>query len=100
MRDQLERVRDRGETGAALWASESIIYGRWGYGMAMQTDAVSIDTRHSRFQSQVATGGNMRIVSVDEAARIFPGVWERATSRWPGFLTRKPEFLHRTLRFS
>ena len=98
-RDQLERVRDRGEIGAALWASESIIYGRWGYGMAMQTDAVSIDTRHSRFQNQVTTGGNMRIVNVDEAARIFPSVWERATSRWPGFMTRKPEFLYRTLRF-
>ena len=97
-RDQLQRVRDRGETGAALWASESIIYGRWGYGMAMQTDAVSIDTRHSRFQNQVSTGGNMRIVDVDEAARTFPGVWERATSRWPGFMTRKPEFLYRTLR--
>ena len=37
MRDQLERIRDRGEIGAALWASESIIYGRWGYGMAVQT---------------------------------------------------------------
>ena len=29
----------------------------------------------------------------------FPGVWERATSMWPGFMTRKPEFLYRTLRF-
>ena len=53
MRDQLERIRDRGETGAALWSSESIIYGRWGYGMAVQHDAVRIDTRHSRFEHQV-----------------------------------------------
>ena len=98
-RDQLERVRDRGEIGAALWASESIIYGRWGYGMAMQTDAVSIDTRHSRFQNQVTPSGSMRIVAIDEARRIFPGVWERATPRWPGFMARKPEFLYRTLRF-
>ncbi len=97
MRDQLERVRDRGEPAAALWASESVIYGRWGYGMAMQTEAVSIDTRHSRFQNQVTPRGNMRIVTVDEAMGIFPGVWERATPRWPGFMTRKPEFLNRTL---
>ena len=98
MRDQLERVRDRGETGAALWASESIIYGRWGYGMAVQHDAVTIDTRHSRFEHQVTPHGNMRIVSIDEARRIFPRVWERATPRWPGFMVRKPEFLYRTLR--
>ncbi len=98
MRDQLERIRDRGETGAALWASESIIYGRWGYGMAVQTDAVTIDSRHSRFEHQVTPHGNMRMVGIDEARRIFPGVWERATPRWPGFMSRKPEFLYRTLR--
>ncbi len=98
MRDQLERVRDRGETGAALWASESIIYGRWGYGIAIQQDAISIDTRHSRFEHGVTPRGNMRIVSIDEARRIFPDVWERATPRWPGFIARKPEFLYRTLR--
>ena len=98
MRDQLERVRDRGEPGAALWASESIIYGRWGYGMAVQHDSVSIDTRHSRFQSQVTPRGDMRIVSIDEARGIFPGVWERAMPKWPGFMSRKPEFLYRTLR--
>ena len=98
MRDQLERIRDRGETGAALWSSESIIYGRWGYGMAVQHDAVSIDTRHSRFEHQVKPRGNMRMVDIDEGRRIFPGVWERATPRWPGFMARKPEFLYRTLR--
>ena len=98
VRDQLERIRDRGETGAALWASESIIYGRWGYGMAIQHDAVSIDTRHSRFEHHVTPRGNMRMVNIDEARRIFPGVWERATPKWPGFIARKPEFLYRTLR--
>ena len=98
MRDQLERIRDRGETGAALWSSESIIYGRWGYGMAVQHDAVTIDTRHSRFEHQVTPRGKMRMVNIDEGRRIFPGVWERATPRWPGFMARKPEFLYRTLR--
>lgn len=100
VRDQLERIRDRGETAATLWASESIIYGRWGYGMAMQSDAVSIDTRHSRFQKQVRAGGAVRMVNVDEAMRLFPEIWKRAMPRWPGFLTRKPEFFNRSLRHS
>ena len=34
MRTQLEDIRDRGEPIAALWASEEMIYGRFGYGMA------------------------------------------------------------------
>src|SRR5271155_6184664 len=35
MRRQLADVRDRGEPLAALWASESVIYPRFGYGRAM-----------------------------------------------------------------
>lgn len=34
MRRQLADVRDRGEPLAALWASESVIYSRYGYGCA------------------------------------------------------------------
>ena len=34
MRAQLEDVRDRGEPIAALWASEEVIYRRFGYGLA------------------------------------------------------------------
>ena len=34
MRRQLADVRDRGEPLAILWASEAVIYGRYGYGRA------------------------------------------------------------------
>ena len=34
MRFQLDDFRRRGEPLAALWASESVIYGRFGYGIA------------------------------------------------------------------
>src|SRR6266516_5759067 len=34
MRSQLADVRDRGEPLAILWASEAVIYGRYGYGRA------------------------------------------------------------------
>src|SRR5260370_6934041 len=35
MRRQLADIRDRGEPLAVLWASESVIYSRYGYGRAM-----------------------------------------------------------------
>ena len=53
MRRQLDDVRDRGEPLAALWASESLIYGRFGYGLAAQSHRVSIDRRHTDFVSAV-----------------------------------------------
>src|SRR3954471_14018286 len=34
MRRQLEDLRERGDSVAALWASEGAIYGRFGYGIA------------------------------------------------------------------
>src|SRR5437899_11827650 len=34
MRAQLDDVRERGESIAVLWASEDMIYGRFGYGTA------------------------------------------------------------------
>ncbi len=98
VRDQLERVRDRGETAAALWASESIIYGRWGYGMAIQHEMAAIDTRHTRFAYQPQASGRIRFVDADEAMSIFPGIWERARPQWPGFMTRKTSFWERNIR--
>ncbi|MBI4307022.1 MAG: GNAT family N-acetyltransferase, partial [Chloroflexi bacterium] len=43
MRRQLSDIRERGEPLAALWASESIIYGRFGYGVGTYSERWSID---------------------------------------------------------
>ena len=42
MRAQLEDIRERGEPIAALWASEEVIYGRFGYGMASIAGEVAL----------------------------------------------------------
>ena len=44
MRTQLEDVRERGEPIAALWASEEVIYRRFGYGFASLRRARSSST--------------------------------------------------------
>src|SRR5260370_35859451 len=43
MRRQLADVRERGEPLAILTASESVIYGRFGYGLATSVARLSID---------------------------------------------------------
>ena len=49
MRRQLDDIRARGEFVAALYASESLIYGRYGYGRASSELFFQIDTHKSAF---------------------------------------------------
>ena len=49
MASMLEDARDRGEMIAALLASESVIYGRFGFGLATTAQRTRINTRESRF---------------------------------------------------
>ena len=47
MRAQLDQIRERGEPLAALTASESLIYGRFGFGVATWAHRWKIDRRHT-----------------------------------------------------
>ncbi len=47
MRAQLEDIRDRGEPLAALWASEEVIYRRFGYGLASLSGEMSLPSGYA-----------------------------------------------------
>ncbi len=49
IRRQLSDVRERGEPVAILWASESSIYGRFGYGLAAMDGAIEVPTERTSF---------------------------------------------------
>ena len=49
MRRQLDDMHDRGETLAALWASEAAIYGRFGYGRASRQAKFTIRRSEGAF---------------------------------------------------
>lgn len=85
---QLHDIRERGEPGAVLWASESPIYGRFGYGLAMQHEKLSIDRRYAQFAHAPPAPGRVRWVTEKEARKIFPKVWDQARSRRPGMMAR------------
>ncbi len=85
MRRQLNDIRDRGEPLAALWASESVIYGRFGYGLAAQSDRVSIDRRHTEFVRQVPDApGEVRFVDSDAALERWPFLYDGLRETRPG----------------
>ena len=92
MRRQLEDVRERGEPIAILWASESPIYGRFGYGVA--TVETNIDAERSAFGLRDDPGprGSVRLVTYEEVTELFPPVHERVRAERPGLLARTPDW--------
>lgn len=87
MRAHLDEIRGRGEPLAGLWASESSIYGRFGYGRAVESCKVAIDARHVRFRGEPPPG---RVALVDPSPARAPlaAVYDRARPRRPGMFTR------------
>jgi predicted acetyltransferase len=89
MRRQLDDFRDREEPLAILLASESIIYGRYGYGLATTQVDYEIERRYAGFRSEIDVPGTMSIVEKDRARELLPPLYERIRPCWPGFLDRR-----------
>lgn len=88
MSRQLRDIHGRGESLAALHASESVIYGRFGYGLGSQKTSWTIDRAHTAFASAVGATGRIRLLEIGEAKRLMPGVYERVRPERPGMLAR------------
>ena len=88
MKRQLEDLRDRGEPLAILYASEPLIYGRFGYGVA--APSVSMDGETARFSYRDDPGptGAVRIVDAAEALQLLPEVYDMVRRDVPGFVAR------------
>lgn len=90
MRREFEDAPARGEPLTILYASESIIYGRFGYGMATQTVNFRLDTRHGRLARSPEISGRVRLVDKEAAREIFPDIYERVRATRPGGLAMLP----------
>jgi predicted acetyltransferase len=88
MKQQLEDLRGRGEPLAILYASEPLIYGRFGYGVA--APSVSMDGETARFSYRDDPGptGAVRIVDAAEALQLLPEVYDSVRRGVPGFVAR------------
>ena len=90
MKRLLRQERDKGQPLASLWASESIIYGRYGFGMAIQHEAYKIDTRKAALRDVLEIPGKIRFVDTDDALKVVPDAWEAAVNNHVG-IPRKDE---------
>ena len=93
MRAQLDDVRERGESIAALFASEETIYGRYGYGLASLRHQVTLPRAWASMRADAPPRmGAVRLIDQDDAARVLPRVYERVRRTTPGFLSRSKDW--------
>ena len=90
MRRQLADVADRGEPLAVLWASESVIYSRYGYGPAMwQADFTLYRGEGTLAKTAPADAGlRLRLVDPEPALPELGKVYETVLPSRPGFIAR------------
>lgn len=84
---QLEDAHQRGEPLAALYASEAVIYGRFGYGVATYGADVEITRARSSFGRQAPAEGRVTLVDKVVGVHLLDQVWNRAQPAQPGMLT-------------
>ena len=90
MRAQLDDCRRRGEPLAALWASEDVIYGRFGYGLASLTGEIAIPRDRSRYAAPFEPFGATRLVPRGEAEKLVAPIWE-TVAKPPALFSRSSD---------
>jgi predicted acetyltransferase len=88
MRHLLEDAENRGEAISALWAAESIIYGRYGYGVASECCELTLERSHAALADPRPPEGRLRQVADAEAREIIPAAYPRTTAGVPGTIAR------------
>lgn len=86
MRDHLEDTAARGEALAGLWASETPIYGRFGFGQATSRDRV--DAPKGALSIPAAGDGIVRFVEPADVAGVFAPIFDEVRATRSGMLAR------------
>jgi predicted acetyltransferase len=103
MRQQLKDIAERGEAIAALFASETPIYGRYGYGRASWHLTLSLARGHGALAAEVPADPGLRLRIAEpgavhaEMGKVYelamaerPGLYAR-TEAWWDRLTHEPD---------
>lgn len=88
MRRLLIEGRDAGYPIAGLWASESNIYGRFGFGIAGETVLAKIDVRDASFRTMPKVTGEIHFADVATMEKVAPVVWNRTAEKTIGMMLR------------
>lgn len=86
MRRLLKKGRDAGKHTAGLWASESHIYGRFGFGISGGGNIAKIDTRDARFRITPPVTGEVRFADRSKMRTVAPAIWKKTAAVTPGMM--------------
>jgi predicted acetyltransferase len=84
----LSDVEDRGEPLAGLWASETSIYGRFGYGPSTYRQRALIEAKSIEFRPMTGNEPVVRFLDPSEVEPVIRSLYEMARPMRPGMLTR------------
>jgi predicted acetyltransferase len=84
-------AREHGEAIAGLEASESVIYGKFGYGLAADLVEYSIDSRSSAF-AVPSPPIDLSLIDKDEAVQVLPAIFERQRRTRAAEVNRSPAY--------
>ena len=88
MHHQINDIYERGEPLAALFATESIIYGRFGYGIGSVYERWTIDRPHNGYNRRSAAPGRIAFIDPIDIVEDLPDIFRRATLGRPGVFQR------------
>jgi predicted acetyltransferase len=92
MRAQLEAIHERGEPLAVLWASEGVIYERFGYGIATYRLGMEIERSRAALRGEQPARGSFRFVAPDDALATLAPIYERYLPLRNGAFTRSDAY--------
>ncbi|MCH7668222.1 MAG: GNAT family N-acetyltransferase [Acidobacteria bacterium] len=92
MQGLFEDAADASEPLALLWATEGGIYGRFGFGPAVETVRQRIDSSRTTLVAADQPLGAVRIVDRDEAVRVFATIHAEVAGLRHGTLHRSDPF--------
>ncbi|WUI02020.1 GNAT family N-acetyltransferase [Spirillospora sp. NBC_00431] len=81
-----------GRPVAALWASQGLIYGRYGFGLATRAISMEIDTTRPLDLRTTPDPAPLRLLDLASAPEVLDPIYTRALSARPGGLLRDPEW--------
>ena len=88
MRAQLDDAAGRGDVLAMLWASQAVIYGRFGYGVATRGRDLRVRASRGALRPEAPAGGTVRLLDRAEITSVLADVHDALALRRPGGLTR------------
>ena len=98
MHHQIKDIHDRGEPLAVLFASESGIYGRFGYGIGSLREQWAIERQHNAYATRREASGRFFFVDPADISKVLPDVSRRSTVGRPGVIQKAIHLWEREAR--